>query len=238
MKLFTAKGSASLLALLLSLLSTFTFCYADLSSGDHDANSTSILQSRKMFPELAEFNRKMANAQRHIFTNEQGYMDFKSAGEKSFATDGFDGCIGLAVASKKGALIGHYTMTDWGLNQLMTNFKSLYETHKEDLQKGKAWVYVNVHARNEEQFVEEQMAPLFIDGLRSITGMEPQIKKYIVAVDWWYDANAEPIYGEPDVDNMRSGGFLIENPGGGSSNSKLIYASIRMIKKSGEPIDL
>lgn len=191
-----------------------------------------------MYPALAAFNEKMMNADRHVFTNEQGYMDFKPAGNRVFASDGFDGCIGLAVASKKGALIGHYTMTNWGLNELNTNFKDLYKAYKNDLRSGKAWVYVNVHAHDESQFVVEDMAPQFIDGLRRITGMEPQIKKYIIAMDYWYDEDANPIYGDPDHENMRSGGFYIENPGGGSADSKLVYANIRMIKKSGEPIDL
>ena len=63
-----------------------------------------------MFPELAEFNRKMANAQRYVYTNEQGYMDFKSAGEKSFATDGFDGCIGGRLINVHGLWYRH----NWG----------------------------------------------------------------------------------------------------------------------------
>ncbi|OTA56486.1 hypothetical protein K449DRAFT_438001 [Hypoxylon sp. EC38] len=236
MQSFTGKAGTKFLVLLFSLLSAITLCSADTSSRVHDVNHGSSLQARKLTPELIAFKKKLAKADKTIFTNDQDYMDFTGQGNKIFGSDGYAGCIGVVMASSKGAMIGHYNVDENSLERAKGKLKDLYEAHKGDLSGGQLWVYAHVEYKNGFPYAQPELVNKFIKTVKEITGKDPRIQKYIEAVDAWFDQNGEPLVNDPDINNMIGGAFFVENPGGGHANSVLELLDIEMIKKSGEPI--
>ncbi|KAI0841137.1 hypothetical protein F5Y06DRAFT_293623 [Hypoxylon sp. FL0890] len=238
MQSFTGKAGTKFLVLLFSLLSALTLCSADVSSSGLQASHEPELQERKLFPELIAFKEKLSRADKTVFTNEQDYLDFTTQGNKIFASHGYAGCIGMVMASRKGAMIGHYNMDEGSLDTGKRRLKDIYKAHKKDLAGGQVWVYAHVKYENGFPYQQPDLVNKFVNMVKKITGKDPQIQTYIDPVEAWYDQNGEPLADNPDLNNMIGGAFLVENPGGGRANSLLEFLDIEMIKKSGEPINM
>ncbi|KAI0152068.1 hypothetical protein F4776DRAFT_659000 [Hypoxylon sp. NC0597] len=236
MQSFTGKAGAKFLVLLFSLLSVLTLCSADTGSSVHDANHGSSLQARKLTPELKAFKEKLDRADKNIFTGDQSYMDFTGQGNKIFGSNGYAGCTGVVMVSSKGAMIGHYNTDENSFQRAKSKLKDLYEAHKGDLSGGQLWIYAHVQYKKGFPYANPELVNKFINSVKEITGKDPQIQKYIEAVDAWFDQNGEPLVNDPDMNNMIGGGFFVENSGGGHANSVLQFLDIEMIKKSGEPL--
>lgn len=181
---------------------------------------------------MKEFN-KIKNA-KSVPTDSQGHIDFKTFGKKSFRSDSFEGYIGIVVVSQKGALICRCNLDN--LNRAEPSLEGAYNEHKNDLAGGQVWIYAHVEADDENQYKQPNEVHEFIGIVYGITGKDPQIQTCIEGVDAWYSTDGEPIAGDPDLEHLRAGAILVENPGGGNADSILTFVDIEMIRKSGEPV--
>ena len=158
-------------------------------------------------------------------------MTFREAAT-SIATNGFEGCIGLIIATKKGALVGHFTQTDRGYNIANTRFRELYGLHRRSLAGAVPIVYAQVDA-GEVNWIFPEMVARFTDLVQELTGTQARMS-YLEPLETWVDEDGMPL-DDVDYDNYQSGGLVLENRGGGHANTDLTIITCRIQRHGMQP---
>lgn len=181
---------------------------------------------------VAEFKDKQGRSTT-VGTSDDDWIDFSGPGPHILSSDGFEGCVGVILASNKGAILGHYTQTPGDLTKAQTNIKQRYTDNLSKIAGATPHVYAQVDANTEEYKVPD-IVNGHIDYLTTLTGRTPVVHKYIEMVDILYDQDFEEIEGL-DYENIVAGAMLVENPGGGSSPSNLLFIDIETMKLQVQP---
>ncbi|KAF7551975.1 hypothetical protein G7Z17_g4623 [Cylindrodendrum hubeiense] len=179
MKSAMANGSvARFPALLFCLLATISFSSGRAISSrlvDHQENS---LVARKPSTEIDEFRDKQQRATT-VATMDEAFMDFRPAGEHLLTSDGFEGCVGIMIATNQGVILGHYTQTPTGVTQAKANIKELYDANIDVLRGATPVVYAQVEASDEGTFKEPDIVNAIISDIEDLTHSTANVQRYI-----------------------------------------------------------
>ncbi|KAL4745161.1 hypothetical protein BDW72DRAFT_187083 [Aspergillus terricola var. indicus] len=224
---------SKLLALLLFFLSHLTLCVSvptnSLISRTGSYNKHSYLPNSLLTKRVDEDYETLSEeiaASTYVTQHDQKYLAF-GAQPKTLGSAGFTGCLGLVIASTKGAILGHYEANDDGLALANENIPGLIRDNKDALVGAQAWVYVHVRLRKPDQVVAEpyvkQLEELVTDGL----GIQAQRVKYIDPGDLLVDEDGEL---RDDIDDwsedLMYGSILVKHPGGEGQNAVVRFVHL------------
>jgi hypothetical protein len=179
-----------------------------------------------------DFKEKLWSSQT-ISTGETAFFDFTEEKLHRIGSDGFEGCVGIVLATNQGAIVGHYTQTPQGVEDAAERITALYNEHRDKVAGATPLIYAMVKI-DDETLQEPEIVQSHIDMLKELTGNEPGIHDYINAADTMVDENGNLIE-DLDLDNLQYGAFLVENEGGGNSPTNVIFVDINLIKESVQP---
>jgi hypothetical protein len=152
-------------------------------------------------------------------------MSFDNAGPHSFASDGFNGCTGIVIASERGAIIGHYFSNPNGVNTAKSQLPPLIQANSGALNPGgQAYVYAQVDYENQSQFHAPDVKNQLVQLLQA-NGFNPIITTYIEPLAIFVDADGDVI-DDIDMDNAQYGSLIVSNAGGGTSRTDVRFISI------------
>lgn len=183
-----------------------------------------LLLGRKPSDVINEFKDKQARST-SVSTNHEAFMDFTPAGEHLLSSDGFEGCVGILIASNKGVILGHYTQTMDNVATGKSKITALYDANKAAVQGATPIVYAQVKTASQNEYNEPEVVQGHIDYLTTLTGRTPIINKYVEPLEIFVDQDGLPL-DDIDYDNIQYGAMLAENQGGGSSPTNLILIDI------------
>lgn len=192
-----------------------------------------LLSARKLTPAVEQWKNKFASLSRDqtILTDECEYFDFTKKGPHTIGSDGFAGCAGLVVASAKGAIVGHWTVTDASLSGAEATIKTYWDKNKDALRGATAVVYAEVKVKNQDEYVQEKEVNRVADMARSITGISPDMRHYVQPEEFWFDDDEE-FLSDADMEHVLHGGLLVENEGGGAANTVISFIDIELQHES------
>ena len=167
------------------------------------------------------------------FTNDAKYQSFSGSSPKSIASSGFEGCVGLLIATTKGALLGHFVPTNDGLRIAQDKFSTKYEDHKRSLRGGTVILYGQVEV-DQRTWKFPDVIQMFTNYVEDLTGQSPQYQTYLEPLETWVDDEGMPL-DDADYDNFQSGGMIAINPGGGNQRTSLVFMSCTLQKHGARP---
>ena len=191
------------------------------------------LTSRALTPALLDFKQKLESSTHSVATGDTEFFDFTEDKSYRIASDGFEGCVGIVLATNKGAIVGHYVQTEQGVEDAAERITALYNEHRDKVAGATPLIYAMVKVAD-ETLQEPEIVQSHIDMVQALTGNEPRLVDYINAVDTMVDEDGELIE-DLDLDNMQYGALLVENEGGGNSPTNVIFVDINLIKESVQP---
>lgn len=184
---------------------------------------------------IEEFKEKQSRST-SVSTNSEAFMDFRPAGEHLISSDGFEGCVGILIASNKGVILGHYTQTMDNVQTGKDKITKLYNDNLSSVQGATPIVYAQVSAASQDEYNEPDVVQGHIDWLSSLTGRTPDVQKYVEPLEIFVDQDGLPL-DDVDYDNIQYGAMLAENQGGGSSSTHLILIDIDTQTLGASPIE-
>ncbi|OQE36842.1 hypothetical protein PENCOP_c011G07619 [Penicillium coprophilum] len=240
------KGIKRLIALILFLFSCLTTClsvptnsFATLSnqppkrlpsarslSAHHDGLVKRVDQAYAPF--LADLSIATRVAQ-----EEERFLAF-GADSAILASDGFTGCIGVVIASSQGAIIGHYTDTEQGMNRAKQYLASLITENKKALVGAQAWIFAHVSLKDPDTFVSEPNNQVLESIVQTNLGITPAQVKYIDPMDAM-DPDDELHWElwEQDSIDLLSGGIIVKHKGG-NPTTDVIFVNLDWQKAAAE----
>ncbi|KAF4445358.1 hypothetical protein F53441_10907 [Fusarium austroafricanum] len=225
------QGSfAKLLASLFFLLAAAQLCIAAPYSTQLSVRDDHHLYARKSTPELEEYKRKL-EASTRVQQDSTQFMDFTPAQNHMIASDGFQGCFGVILATKQGAVVGHYNQDKEHFEQAKKEIGDYYRDHNDVLGGAATFVYAAYNHR-EQHIIEQDLLDKYKDFLRELTGNEPKEHTYTEAIETLTDEELDTIGWDEDA---IAGGFVIENSGGGSADSSIYFITIETQRDSALP---
>lgn len=130
------------------------------------------------------------NRAKRVDVNKEEFQDF-SGGSTIFGSTGFESCVGIVVAAKEGAIIGHYNLSVKDLNRAKANIPKLFKEHQAKLSGGKAYVYASVQPYKLDQFVDASLVTEAKNIVKNGLKMQPKVVKYTEASALAMDENDE-----------------------------------------------
>ena len=179
-------------------------------------------------PQLLDFEHKLKNATRLVYTDDAGYLSFKhDAG--CIASSGFSNGIGAVIATRAGALIGNFNQTDNGYAAADTYFRDLYDIYKGSLGSGKLIIYGEVEVDDQTTWKFPGEMERFIDLLEKMTSQSADLAFYLSPPKDWVDHEGTPL-SDDAYGTLRSGGFLVNSSGGDQATTFATFVTTHMQK--------
>ncbi|KAF4973919.1 hypothetical protein FZEAL_9105 [Fusarium zealandicum] len=228
------NGFSKLLAALFCLLAAVNYSIAAPHNRDLAVREEGRLSTRAGTPEVKWFHEKLKTST--LFREEETvFIDFRD-GPKSYASGAFGGCIALIIATKQGAIAGHYTATKTGVEKAAEDFKKLYEDDdkKDLLEDATPHIYYMIQNPSEGDIHAEEVVKEHIEMLEDLTDNDVVHHDYMESVYAYVDEDLEEIQGW-DRENILSGAVVIENEGGGDKDTKLSFVTQQLIRDSARP---
>ncbi|KAF5024466.1 hypothetical protein F66182_3406 [Fusarium sp. NRRL 66182] len=72
------------------------------------------------------------------------FMDFAKIGVHKIASAGFEGCIGIVLATKQGAIFGHYAQNDPIFQRAAEKISDLYNSSIDKMGGATPYIYVGI----------------------------------------------------------------------------------------------
>ncbi|KAF4964591.1 hypothetical protein FSARC_7497 [Fusarium sarcochroum] len=223
-------GFAKLLASLFCLFAAIQLCIAAPHTGQLSIRDEHQLYARITTDKIADYKNKF-DAAEQVPQDDESFMDFTTAGNHKIGSSGFAGCVGIVLATRQGAIVGHYGQTGENVNRAKENIGKLYRDNNDKVGGATPYVYVAVDYESNE-VKNSDIVDQHKDFLRELTGQDPVEQTYTEALET-YDLD-EYMEGNFDED-MISGGFVVENAGGGSADTNLIFIDVEDIATSIQP---
>ena len=133
--------------------------------------------------------------------------------------------------------MGHWTVTSHDMGLARESITNLWDEHRDDLEGATAVVYGEVDFENQDTYAQENEVHQIRDMVLEITEIRPDMRHYVQAANFLYDAEADKFVDNPDIDNMLSGGMIVENEGGGLADTRMSFVDIEVMGQSVAPND-
>ncbi|KAJ3533255.1 hypothetical protein NM208_g7363 [Fusarium decemcellulare] len=226
------NGLASLLATLFCLLAATNVCIA---APYHDAltvRDEGHLSARAPTPEVLEFKKRFEAAEQ-FYTDESRFIDFTEKKLHRLGSGSFGGCVGIVLATKKGAVVGHFVQDTSSIQKAAKEIPDLYKEHSDKVSGAAPHIYAMISTETEE-LVDPDVVNAHVKMVEDLTGQSATIHHYIEPTEAMVDQDGDLIE-DADMENLQSGALLLENEGGGDSNTNLIFVDPDLIKASVAP---
>ncbi|KAJ4258225.1 hypothetical protein NW762_008374 [Fusarium torreyae] len=224
------SGFAKLLASLFCLLTATQLCVAAPYTSQLSIRDEPRLYTRVTTDKIADYKKKF-DAAEHVPQNDQSFMDFTTDGNHLIGSDGFTGCVGIVLATRQGAIVGHYGQTEDNFNDAKVAIGDLYKEHNDKVGGAVPYIYVAIEYET-GQVKESNIVDMHKNFLKELTGKDPVEQTYTEPLET-YDLD-EYLNDNFDEDFV-SGGLVVENSGGGSANTNLIFIDVEDIATSIKP---
>lgn len=152
--------------------------------------------------------------------------------DMSVATAGFDSGVGVVIGTKAGAIVGHFKASASGLDVAKSKLPELFRENSDALNGGKGIVYGQTVA-GKSGWKSPDLIADFSAVIEDLTGEAPEEQEYLEPEDDWVDQDGVPLDGV-DYHNFQSGGFVLENAGGGDKNTLVTFITASIQGGDGE----
>ncbi|KAF9770143.1 hypothetical protein IL306_012343 [Fusarium sp. DS 682] len=224
---------AKLLASLFFLLAASQLCIAAPYTSQLAVRDDQHLYARVTTPELDDYKRKLAaseEANTMVGTGETSFIDFTPAGHHIMGSTAFAGCFGVILATKQGAIVGHYNLDQAGLNQAKKEIPDLYTKHN-DLVGGAAPYLYSAITYETGDLVDANLFNEYKKFLKDLVGKDPEEHHYTEAAE---TIPEDDLFEGNYDENYVSGGFVVENSGGGEADTSIFFITIEHQRTSAQ----
>ncbi|KAM0193373.1 hypothetical protein ACHAPA_004439 [Fusarium lateritium] len=221
-------GVAKMLTSLTCLLAASQICVAAPHSSQLSARDDHQLYSRRPTPEIQDFLDKINACDPYVPQGEAQFLDFTSAGDHMIGSQGFQGCFGVVLATKQGAIVGHYSQDPQDLAKAKTEIRDLYTEHNAQVGGAASYLYSAITYETGE-VQQQDIYDEYVKLINDLTGKDPEHHSYTEAVE---------LISEEDLDNenydsdLLAGGIVVSNSGGGSADTNILFVTVDMQKDS------
>ncbi|KAJ5153840.1 uncharacterized protein N7500_009279 [Penicillium coprophilum] len=245
------QGNKRLIALILFLFSYLTICLSvPTNFFATDRGSTLPNQTPKRLPSVRSLTAhhdglaKRVNQAYEPFLADLSIATTVTQDEERFlafgadsvilGSDGFTGCIGVVIASSQGAIIGHYTDTEQGMNRARQHLASLITENQQALVEAQAWIFAHVSLQDPDTFISEPNNQVLESIVQTNLGITPGRIKYIDPmdiIDPEDDLHFE-LWEKGEL-NLLAGGILVKHQGG-NPNNEIVFVNLDWQKAAAE----
>ncbi|KAF5648840.1 hypothetical protein F25303_4868 [Fusarium sp. NRRL 25303] len=227
------NGWAKLLASLFFLLAASQLCIAAPYTSQLSVRDDQHLYARVKTPELEAYESKLDDSKKadtYVNQDDTKFVDFTAAGNHVVGSSSFAGCFGVILATKQGAIVAHYNLDQNGLDTAKEKITNFYTEHNDKVGGADAHLYSAITYET-GALVEENLYNEYKKFLKDLVGKEPQDHHYTEALE---------TVSEEDLDNDNwdpeavSGGFVVENPGGGNADTSIFFITIERQRVSAQ----
>jgi hypothetical protein len=186
------------------------------------------LYSRRPTPEIQDFLDKINACDPYVPQGEAQFLDFTPAGNHMIGSQGFAGCFGVVLATKQGAIVGHYSQDPQDLAKAKTEIPELYKKHNAQVGGAASYLYSAITYETGE-VIQKDIYDEYVTFLNELTGKDPIHHKYTEAAE---------LISEEDLDNdnydseLLAGGIVVSNSGGGSADTNVLFVTVDMQRDS------
>ncbi|KAF5569459.1 hypothetical protein FPHYL_1987 [Fusarium phyllophilum] len=224
---------AKLLASLFVLLAASQLCIAAPYTTELTVRDDQYLYARVKTPELEAYENKLdASKKANTYVNQDDtkFVDFTAAGNHVVGSSSFAGCFGVILATKQGAIVAHYNLDQNGLDTAKEKITDFYNEHNDKVGGAEAHLYSAITYET-GTLVEENLYNEYKKFLTDLVGKEPKDHHYTEALETVSEADLDNDNWDPDA---VSGGFVVENPGGGEADTSIFFITIERQKVSAQ----
>lgn len=143
---------------------------------DTKTTETSEMSARK---DLEDFNDLFQSARDDVTQNDTLYFGFALSYSSVIKSDGFDGCFGIVITSNKGCIVAHPSQSQNRVNIAINDIKEYYEKHHKILSGAKVYIYAQVEFWSQDEIKQFSLYKDLEKSLKEITGVAPDLVKYI-----------------------------------------------------------
>ncbi|KAF5624511.1 hypothetical protein F52700_9680 [Fusarium sp. NRRL 52700] len=227
------NGWAKLLASLFFLLAASQLCIAAPYTNQLAVRDDQHLYVRVQTPELEAYESKLDDSKKagtYVNQDDTKFVDFTAAGNHVVGSSSFAGCFGVILATKQGAIVAHYNLDRNSLDTAKEKITNFYSEHNDKVGGAEAHLYSAVHYPD-GSLVEENLYNEYKKFLTGLIGKEPEDHHYTEALE---TLSEEDLEAENWDENAVSGGFVVENSGGGDANTSIFFITIERQKVSAQ----
>ncbi|RKK11880.1 hypothetical protein BFJ63_vAg5334 [Fusarium oxysporum f. sp. narcissi] len=227
------NGWAKLLASLFFLLAASQLCTAAPYTTQLAVRDGQHLYSRVITPELDAYKRKLDASQAagtYVGQDDTKFVDFTAAGDHVVGSSSFAGCFGVILATKQGTIVGHYNLDQAGLDNAKKEIPDLYSKHNDKVGGASAHLYSAVYYENGE-LVDGNLYNEYKKFLTDLIGSEPEDHHYTEAAE---TVPEEDLFEDKWDHDAVSGGFVVENSGGGGADTSIFFITIERQRTSAQ----
>ncbi|KAF5550912.1 hypothetical protein FNAPI_7586 [Fusarium napiforme] len=227
------NGWAKLLASLFFLLAASQVCIAAPYTNQLAVRDDQHIYARVMTPELEAYEKKLSESKKadtYVEQDQTKFVDFTAAGNHVVGSSSFAGCFGVILATKQGAIVAHYNLDQKGLDTAKKRITDEYNDHNDKVGGAEAHLYSAITYET-GALVEENLYNEYKKFIKDLVGKEPQDHHYTEALETLSDEDLE---NENWDENAVSGGFVVENPGGGGADTSLFFITIERQRVSAQ----
>ncbi|KAF5986644.1 hypothetical protein FCOIX_1458 [Fusarium coicis] len=227
------NGWAKLLASLFFLLAASQLCIAAPYTNQLAVRDDHYIYARVKTPELEAYEGKLDESKKadtYVNQDDAKFVDFTAAGNHIVGSSSFAGCFGVILATKQGAIVAHYNLDKGSLETAKGKITNFYNKHNDKVGGAEAHLYSAVHYPDEELF-EESLYNESKNFIKDLVGKDPEDHHYTEAIETVSEDDLENESWDPD---MVSGGFVVENSGGGDAKTSIFFITIEQQKVSAQ----
>ncbi|CAJ0542997.1 Ff.00g003580.m01.CDS01 [Fusarium sp. VM40] len=221
-------GVAKMLTSLTCLLAASQICVAAPHTSQLSTRDVHQLYSRRPTAEIQDFEDKIKACDPYVPQGEAQFLDFTPEGNHLIGSQGFQGCFGIVIATKQGAIVGHYSQDPQDLAKAKTEIRDLYNKHNAQVGGAPSYLYSAVEYPSGE-VTQQDIYDQYVTFLNDLTGKDPVHHSYTEAANLLTD---EQIDNEDYAEEFLAGGIVVSNSGGGSAETDILFVTIDMLRDS------
>ncbi|KAF5546922.1 hypothetical protein FMEXI_5427 [Fusarium mexicanum] len=227
------SGWAKLLASLFFLLAASQLCIAAPYTNQLAVREDYHIYARVKTPELEAYESKLDDSKKagtYVNQDDTQFVDFTAAGNHVVGSSSFAGCFGVILATKQGAIVAHYNLDQNGLDTAKEKITNFYSEHNDKVGGADAHLYSAITYET-GALVEENLYNEYKKFLTDLVGKPPQDHHYTEALETVSEADLDADNWDPEA---VSGGFVVENSGGGEADTTIFFITIERQRVSAQ----
>ncbi|KAF5234713.1 hypothetical protein FANTH_12065 [Fusarium anthophilum] len=227
------SGWAKLLASLFFLLAASQLCIAAPYTNQLAVREDYHIYARVKTPELEAYESKLDDSKKagtYVNQDDTQFVDFTAAGNHVVGSSSFAGCFGVILATKQGAIVAHYNLDQNGLDTAKEKITNFYSEHNDKVGGAEAHLYSAITYET-GALVEENLYNEYKKFLTDLVGKPPQDHHYTEALETVSEADLDADNWDPEA---VSGGFVVENSGGGEAGTSIFFITIEKQRVSAQ----
>ncbi|KAF4988248.1 hypothetical protein FGRMN_9872 [Fusarium graminum] len=229
-------GIAKVLVSLFSLIAVSQFCIAapHYPSSQVSTRDNRRLYARRPTPQIEDFQTKFDNSDPKVLQTQAEFISFTEDGPHLIGSNGFQGCFGIVLATKQGAIVGHYSQDPQSFATGTARIRELYEQNSAKVDGATPLLYSAV-TYSTGAVISDSMRQDYVTFLKELTGKDATHHHYTEITEILEETLSEDDFLDGNFpEDLLSGALVVSNPGGGGANTEVLFVNLDMQRTSTE----